>query len=83
MNTSPYWCVGRAARLLAICSICRYVRETPPLAVSHRKMEKSIPEIIAKKRDGLELSKEEIEFFMQGVVSEKVDKSQIGKYKCV
>ncbi|XP_041350709.1 thymidine phosphorylase-like [Gigantopelta aegis] len=38
----------------------------------------SVPNLIAKKRDGMELSKDEIEFFVQGVVSEIVDKSQIG-----
>ncbi len=38
----------------------------------------SIPAVIAKKRDGLELSKDEIEVFIQRVVKKEVPPEQIG-----
>jgi len=39
----------------------------------------SIPELIIKKRDGQELTRDEIEFFVNGVVSGTVQQAQIGK----
>lgn len=40
----------------------------------------SFPLIIEKKRDGKELSKEEIDFFIKSVVDATIQDSQIGDY---
>lgn len=39
-----------------------------------------IPDLIIKKRDGQKLSKDEIDFFVESVVSGHVQESQIGKH---
>lgn len=38
-----------------------------------------MPSLIAKKRDGRELSDAEIEFFVEGVVSGQIQESQLGE----
>lgn len=43
--------------------------------------EVSIPSIIALKRDGKELTKQQIVKFIHGVVSKEVQDSQLGKFK--
>lgn len=40
----------------------------------------NITDIIAKKRDGLELSKEEIRIFINAVVNETISDAQIGNF---
>jgi thymidine phosphorylase len=39
-----------------------------------------IPDLIIKKRDGQKLSKDEIDFFVESVVSGHLQESQIGKH---
>ena len=39
-----------------------------------------IPDLIIKKRNGQKLSKDEIDFFVESVVSGHVQESQIGKH---
>jgi thymidine phosphorylase len=40
----------------------------------------SYPDIIALKRDKKELSKDDIEFFIKGVVTKKAGKEQVGEF---
>ena len=41
----------------------------------------SIPELIVKKRDGGRLSRDDIEVFIQAVVSRSIQDSQLGQFK--
>ena len=68
--------VCKASRLLWCCPY-----HTKKMVEPNNDNEKfRIPDLIIKKRNGQKLSKDEIDFFVESVVSGHVQESQIGKH---